>query len=96
LIATLCLSAVQTCEHHNARDGSAHHAHPPYSATEAGSHLLGQCIVETIQIGKCCYHTLATAIACHKILYGTLYSLIYLLICHHLLFRVAKIQKKGE
>ena len=44
----LGLSAIQANEHHDARNGTAHHSHSAYSTTEAGTNALRHLIIKTI------------------------------------------------
>ena len=75
-IGTLCLSAVETDKHDDARHGTTHHAQATYSTTKASTDALGHSFVETIKVGKGCHHTLAAAISGHEIIYSALYALI--------------------
>ena len=47
-VGTVNLSAVKSGEDNDARDGTAHHAHTPYSATEACRNTLRHRVVEVI------------------------------------------------
>ena len=75
-VAAFSLSAVQAGQHDDAGNGTTHHPHPSDAPSETCGYLLGQRVVETIEVGKGCHHTLATTVACHEIVYGTLHSFI--------------------
>ena len=78
-VITLNLSTIESDKHHDARNGTTHHAHSTYATSKTGSYALGHRLVQSIQVAKGSNNTLTTSVACHEIINGTSYSLIQIL-----------------
>ena len=73
-VCAVSLSTMQTGEDNDARNGTAHHAHTPYSTAEARCNALSHAVVEVVQVGEGSHNRLTAAVALHEVVYRTLHT----------------------